>query len=215
MAEGAPLLREYTFYRVSRVRIPLSPPTPRRPIGSRCASRQRPPQHSAGGVAERGVRLTVAVRNRPRGHGRGRVTVRRPSARAAVSGRVRRGQAGCYRTLLRMPRGRRSGHPTGPRGQAGTTDAPTGRVSDAEGRRVRSIVARNGGEGGIRTLDTAEPYTGFRIRRIRPLCHLSARDVVCRRAVANRAEYSGHRRCPCTIGGAGTARVTAVRRAFS
>ncbi len=26
MAEGAPLLREYTFYSVSRVRIPLSPP---------------------------------------------------------------------------------------------------------------------------------------------------------------------------------------------
>jgi hypothetical protein len=31
-----------------------------------------------------------------------------------------------------------------------------------------------GGEGGIRTLGTEEPYAGFRIRCIRPLCHLSA-----------------------------------------
>jgi hypothetical protein len=31
-----------------------------------------------------------------------------------------------------------------------------------------------GGEGGIRTHGTVKPYTGFRIRRIRPLCHLSA-----------------------------------------
>jgi hypothetical protein len=30
-----------------------------------------------------------------------------------------------------------------------------------------------GGEGGIRTHGTVKPYTGFRIRRIRPLCHLS------------------------------------------
>ena len=31
----------------------------------------------------------------------------------------------------------------------------------------------SGGKGGIRTLDTGEPYTGFRVQRIRPLCHLS------------------------------------------
>ena len=30
-----------------------------------------------------------------------------------------------------------------------------------------------GGEGGIRTLDNGDRYTGFRVRRIRPLCHLS------------------------------------------
>ena len=36
-------------------------------------------------------------------------------------------------------------------------------------RGARSI----GGEGGIRTHGTVKPYTGFRIRRIRPLCHLS------------------------------------------
>ena len=30
-----------------------------------------------------------------------------------------------------------------------------------------------GGKGGIRTHDTELPYTGFRVRRIRPLCHLS------------------------------------------
>ncbi|GAP65903.1 phage-related integrase [Mizugakiibacter sediminis] len=33
---------------------------------------------------------------------------------------------------------------------------------------------QSGGEGGIRTHGTDEPYTGFRVRRIRPLCHLSA-----------------------------------------
>src|SRR5581483_852198 len=31
----------------------------------------------------------------------------------------------------------------------------------------------NGGEGGIRTPGTDEPYNGFRDRRIQPLCHLS------------------------------------------
>ena len=31
-----------------------------------------------------------------------------------------------------------------------------------------------GGRGGIRTLDTEKPYNGFRVRRIRPLCHPSA-----------------------------------------
>ena len=41
--------------------------------------------------------------------------------------------------------------------------------------RNRSKYRMSGGERGIRTLDTDEPYTGFRVRRIRPLCHLSAR----------------------------------------
>lgn len=31
-----------------------------------------------------------------------------------------------------------------------------------------------GGRRGIRTLDTEKPYNGFRVRRIRPLCHPSA-----------------------------------------
>ena len=30
-----------------------------------------------------------------------------------------------------------------------------------------------GGKGGIRTLVAGDPRTGFRVRRIRPLCHLS------------------------------------------
>ena len=33
----------------------------------------------------------------------------------------------------------------------------------------------SGGEGGIRTHGTGDRYTGFRVRRIRPLCHLSGR----------------------------------------
>jgi hypothetical protein len=41
-----------------------------------------------------------------------------------------------------------------------------------------------GGEGGIRTHGTVKPYTGFRIRRIRPLCHLSAASVEFSKATA-------------------------------
>src|SRR5690606_20994351 len=46
----------------------------------------------------------------------------------------------------------------------------------------RAGRARNaGGEGGIRTHGTSETYTGFRIRRIRPLCHLSGGPRMIRR----------------------------------
>jgi hypothetical protein len=60
-----------------------------------------------------------------------------------------------------------------------------------------------GGEGGIRTHGTVKPYTGFRIRRIRPLCHLSkikrregvtahpAHMLVSSMRLALRAERSG------------------------
>ena len=43
-----------------------------------------------------------------------------------------------------------------------------------EGQVLCGLVGVAGGEGGIRTLGTEEPYAGFRIRCIRPLCHLSA-----------------------------------------
>ena len=35
-----------------------------------------------------------------------------------------------------------------------------------------------GGKGGIRTHDSGDRYTEFRVRRIRPLCHLSARSAL-------------------------------------
>lgn len=46
-----------------------------------------------------------------------------------------------------------------------------------------SAILSVGGRGGIRTHDTELPYTGFRVRRIRPLCHPSASrekmDCIC------------------------------------
>ena len=36
-----------------------------------------------------------------------------------------------------------------------------------------TYIVTLGGEGGIRTHGTLKTYTGFRVRRIRPLCHLS------------------------------------------
>ena len=38
---------------------------------------------------------------------------------------------------------------------------------------VMQVIDFFGGQGEIRTHDTELPYTGFRVRRIRPLCHLS------------------------------------------
>ena len=38
---------------------------------------------------------------------------------------------------------------------------------------------KNGGERGIRTLDTHKEYNDFRDRRLRPLSHLSAENNVC------------------------------------
>jgi hypothetical protein len=49
----------------------------------------------------------------------------------------------------------------------------------------------SGGEGGIRTHGTAKQYAGFRVRCIRPLCHLSVSGLKRRRDYSDLSRSSG------------------------
>src|SRR3954463_4650976 len=55
-----------------------------------------------------------------------------------------------------------------------TFDIAVGAMSEAVARRRRHTAESNGGEAGIRTLDTAfRPYNGLANRRLQPLGHLT------------------------------------------
>ena len=86
---------------------------------------------------------------------------------------------GCARRLSEP----RPAHATRAPGQPSAVQLRSRRICRTSGSSTNPLQKRkrpqqgrlhfSGGEGGIRTHGTVKPYTGFRIRRIRPLCHLS------------------------------------------